>query len=85
MSLREDLAYEKSRTEVPYIFTGASDIDEALDTARKAISDAMSFRGYAKATGTDVVRTDISFAMASGLFAAGVAFCALVLWVMGVI
>ena len=85
MPLREDLAYEKSGTEVPYIFTGASDIDEALEKAYHAILDAQKFREHAKATGVDVVKKDISWGMASGCFAAGVAFCALVLWLMGVI
>lgn len=85
MPLREDLTYEKRKTETPYIFTGARDIDGALDKAYYAILDAQKFREHAKATGVDVVRKDISLAVATGCFAAGVAFCVLVLGLMGVI
>lgn len=83
MSRREDLSYKETKT--PYIFTGASDIDEALDKALEAIRDARSFRDYARATGTDVVKRDVSLTAASMFFAAGVAFCAFVLWCLGVI
>lgn len=88
MLRRKDLAYEKRETETPYIFTGASDIDEALEIAWCAVRDAKSFREYAKETGVDVVKTvskGISAGTASGFFAAGVAFCAFALWCLGVI
>lgn len=86
MSRREDLSYEETKT--PYIFTGASDIDEALEMAVHAIYDAQSFRDYARATGVDAAKTvsrGISAGAASGFFAAGVAFCVFVLWCLGVI
>lgn len=88
MLRRKDLAYEKRETKTPYIFTEASDIDEALEVATHAIYDAQSFRDYSKATGVDVVKTvskGISAGTASGFFAAGVAFCAFALWCLGVI
>ena len=85
MGSRKDLAYEKREAKTPYIFTEASDIDEALEIAKSAIHDAQSFRDYSKATGVDVVKKDISLGMASGFFAAGAAFCAFVLWCLGVI
>lgn len=85
MGSRPDLSYKKSEEKVPYIMTGARDIDDALDKAFWAISDAQDFRSYAKATGTDVVRTDISVGMAFGCFAAGAIACAFVFWCCGVI
>ena len=85
MGSREDLAYEKRETKVPYIFTGALDIDDALEKARFAIYDAQNFREYAKETGVDVVRRDVSLGMALGCFAAGSAACLFVLWCLGVI
>lgn len=51
MGYREDLSYEKSETKVPYIFTEAKDMDEALDLAVRAIRDAQSLWDYAKTTG----------------------------------
>lgn len=36
MALREDLTYEKRKTETPYIHIDASDIDEALRIASRA-------------------------------------------------
>ena len=85
MGSRKDLSYEKRETEVPYIFTGAEGIDEALEIARHAIYDAQSFREYGKATGVDVLKKDISVGMALGCFATGVAACLFVLWCLGVI
>ena len=88
MGSRKDLAYEKREAKTPYIFTEASDIDEALEIARHAIYDAQSFRDYSKATGADVAKAvskGTSIGVASGIFAAGVAFCAFVLWCLGVI
>lgn len=85
MPRRKDLTYEKHETEIPFILTGASDIDEALEIASDAVYDARKFREHSKATGVDVVRTDVSFPMAAGCFACGAAACLLVLWVMGVI
>lgn len=85
MGLREDLSYEKKETEVPYIFTDAKDIDHALEKAFLAISDARSFREYARATGVDVVKEEISVGMASLCFAAGAVACLFVLWCLGVI
>lgn len=85
MLRRKDLAYEKRETKTPYIFTEASDIDEALEIAWCAVRDAKSFREYAKETGVDVVRRDVSLGMALGCFAAGSAACLFVLWCLGVI
>lgn len=85
MALRKDLAYEKNETEVPYIFTGAQDIDAALDKALFAILDAQKFRERSRATGVDVVRKDVSWSMALGFFVAGAVCCFLVLWCLGVI
>lgn len=85
MPIREDLTYEKRETKAPYIFTGAADIDEALENALNAVYDAKAFRAYARATGTDVVRADVSLPMATGCFACGAIACLLVLWLMGVI
>lgn len=85
MPLREDLTYEKRETKTPYISTGASDIDDALDIALSAVHDAQKFREYAKATGTDVVMRDIDWGMAAACFACGAAVCLLALWFMGVI
>lgn len=85
MPRREDLAYEKRKTETPYIFTGASDIDEALEIARHAIWDAQTFRDYARVTGVDVIKKDISWGMAAGFFACGAAVCFSVLYFAGVI
>lgn len=85
MGVRKDLSYEKRETKAPYIFTGAADVDEALESALNAVYDAKAFRAYARATGTDVVRTDVSLPMAAGCFACGVVACLLVLWLMGVI
>lgn len=85
MGIREDLSYEKRETETPYIFTSARDIDVALEKAYLAILDVRSFREFAKATGTDVVKKSISTGMAAGFFIAGAAACLLVLWCLGVI
>lgn len=85
MPFRKDLTYEARVTKTPYISTGASDIDDALDIALSAVYDAQKFRSYSKATGVDVVRKDISWDMAAGCFACGVLACLLVLWFMGVI
>lgn len=85
MPIREDLTYERRGTEIPYIFTDAADVDEALENALNAVYDAKTFRAYARATGTDVVRTDVSLPMAAGCFACGAVACLLVLWLMGVI
>lgn len=85
MSIRNDLTYEKRETKSPYILTGAADVDEALEIAFDAVYDAKTFRAYARATGTDVVRTDVSLPMAAGCFACGAAACLLVLCLMGVI
>ena len=88
MGSRKDLSYEKKETETPYIFTGAEGIDEALEIARHAIYDAQSFRDYSKATDGEEPKAagkGISVGMASGFFAAGAAFCAFVLWCLGVI
>lgn len=85
MGRRNDLTYEKRETKAPYILTGAADVDEALENALNAVYDAKTFRAYARATGTDVVRTDVSLPMAAGCFACGAVACLLVLWFMGVI
>ena len=91
MGLREDLAYEKRETETPYIFTGASDIDEALEIAWCAVRDAKSFREYAKGSGIDKVKTveatkwGVSYGTAAACFVAGAACCLLVIWCLGVI
>lgn len=85
MPIRNDLTYEKRETKVPYTFTGAVDIDDALEIACQAVYDAKEFRAYARATGTDVVRTDVSLPMAAGCLACGAVACLLVLWLMGVI
>ena len=85
MGCRNDLTYERRETKVPYILTDAGDIDEALEIAFDAVYDAKMFRAYARATGTDVVRTDVSLPMATGCFACGAVACLLVLWLMGVI
>lgn len=85
MAEREDLSYEKKETKTPYIFTGAKDIDGALERAYLAILDARSFREHAKATGTDVVKKGISAGMAAGFFIAGAAACLLALWCLGVL
>ena len=85
MALRKDLAYEKSETEVSYIFTGAADIDESLEKALLAVLDAQKFRERSRATGVDVVRKDVSWSMALGFFVAGAVCCLLVLWCLGVI
>lgn len=85
MGSRKDLSYEKREEKIPYIFTGARDIDGALDKAHYAILDAQKFREYAKATGVDVVRKDISWGMAAGFFACGAAVCFSVLYFAGVI
>ena len=85
MPIRKDLTYEKRETRTPYIITGAADIDEALEIARRAICDAERFRDYSKATGVDVVRTDLSWGMAAGCLACGAAACLLVLWLLGAI
>lgn len=85
MGLREDLSYEKKETKTPYIFTGASDIDEALEKAGFAIADAKKFREYAKATGVDVVREDLSTSLSVLFFVMGAAACLFVLWCLGVI
>lgn len=85
MAIRKDLKYETCKTEIPYIFTGASDIDDALEKAINAIRDARSFREYSKATGIDVVRTDISLQLAAFCFACGAVACLLVLWCLEVI
>lgn len=85
MPIRNDLTYESRETKAPYILTDAGDIDEALEIAFNAVYDAKTFRAYARATGTDVVRTDISLPMAAGCLACGAIACLLVLWLMGVI
>ena len=85
MPIREDLKYERRKTETPYILTGAADVDEALEIACQAVRDAKEFREYARATGIDVVKRGLSWGMATGCFACGVAFCAFALWLMGVI
>lgn len=85
MGRRNDLIYEKRETKAPYIYTGAMNIDEALEKALYAILDAQKFREYARATGIDVVKRGLSWGMATGCFACGVAFCAFALWLMGVI
>ncbi|WP_291288564.1 hypothetical protein [Enorma sp.] len=87
MPYHDDLSYEKRETKTLSTITDATDIDEALEMALYAIYDAQSFREYAKATGVDVVKVkkDIGVGAASGFFAAGVAFCAFVLWCLGVI
>lgn len=85
MPIREDLAYEEREMRTPYIYTGASDVDEALEKAYEAILDARNFRGYARATGTDVVKRDLSIAMAAGFFAVGALVCLLALWCLEVI
>lgn len=83
MGRRNELTYEGRETKVPYTFTGASDIDEALENALNAVYDAKTFRAYARATGTDVVRTDVSILMTAGCFACGAVACLLGLWLMG--
>lgn len=90
MAWRGDLTYEKRETETPYIFSDASDIDEALRIARCAILDAESFRDYAKATGVDVVKEKVVnkriigwSAVTSFIF--GAIACFLFLWVIRVI
>lgn len=85
MPIREDLTYEKRETKAPYILTGAADIDEALENALNTVYDAKTFREYARATGIDVVRTDVSLPMAAGCFACGAVACLLVIWLKGVI
>lgn len=85
MPIRNDLTYERRETKAPYILTGAADVDEALENALDAVYDAKTFRAYARATGVDVVRKDISWGMAAGCFACGVVACLLVLWLTGVI
>lgn len=85
MGIRKDLSYEKREEKIPYIFTGAADVDEALEIVLNAVYDAKAFRAYARATGTDVVRTDVSLPMAAGCFAAGAVACLFVLWCLGVI
>ena len=85
MPIREDLTYAKRETKAPYILTGAADIDDALEIACQAVRDAKEFREYARATGVDVVRTDVSLPMAAGCLACGAFACLLVLWLMGVI
>ena len=85
MGRRNDLTYEKRETKAPYILTGAADVDEALENALDAVHDAKKFREYARATGVDVVRTDVSLPMAAGCFACGAVACLIVLWLTGVI
>ena len=85
MGCRNDLTYERRETKTPYILTGAADVDEALEIALNAVYDAKTFRAYARATGTDVVRTDVSLPMAAVFLACGAVACLLVLWFMGVI
>ena len=58
MPIREDLTYTSQEEKVPYIFTSASNIDEAIEAARHAVNDIESFRSYAKATGVDVVKVE---------------------------
>lgn len=55
MPLREDLAYEKSGTEVPYLYTDARDMDEALTKASFALRDVQSFWDCARANGAEAV------------------------------
>lgn len=85
MDRRNDLTYEKRETRAPYILTGAADVDEALENALNAVYDAKTFREYARATGIDVVKRNLSCGMATGCFACGAAACLLVLWLTGVI
>ena len=87
MACREDLTYEKRETKTLNAITGAADIDEALKKALYAIYDAQSFREYAKATGTDVVKKDskVSVGMALGCFIAGFLTFFLILLCSGVI
>lgn len=85
MPLRKDLTFERSGTEVPYLYTDAKDIDEALRKATFALRDAQSFREYAKATGTDVVKKEFDWSWAAICFVFGVCCCLLVLISLGVI
>lgn len=85
MGSREGLSYEKRETKTLRTFTDATDIDKALEKAVYAIYDAQSFREYARATGVDVVKEEISVGMASLCFTAGAVACLLVLWCLGVI
>ena len=91
MPYREVLSYEKREEKTLSTITGAADIDEALKSALHAIYDAQSFREYAKATGTDVVKTvsvtkkEFDWGWAAICFVFGIICCLLVLMSLGVI
>lgn len=89
MKPRPDLKFTKEVSKTPVLYTDARDIDEAIDIARKAIYDAIDFRDYAKATGTDVVKSKPSGGAIACSFAAGAVAGSLALFVilagMGVI
>lgn len=71
MQYRPDLTFKREVSKTPFLYTNAGDIDEAIDIARKAISDVIDFREYAKATGTDVVKREPSPRAIACSFAAG--------------
>lgn len=95
MPLREDLAFERSGTEVPYLHTDAKDMDEALWRATFALRDVRIFWDCAKANGIESVAAKEepermpSAPIKASYFVlgvvAGIVFCAFVLWCLGVI
>ena len=55
MPYRKDLAYERSGTEIPFFYTDAKDMGEALKQASFSLNDACSFWTIAKANGVETI------------------------------